>query len=211
MRRIFMEEKEFLKFIKQHKPTLIGLPEAKKAAVCIPLIRTSDGWEILFEVRAADIPSQPGDICFPGGALEEGESTSEAAVREMREELLVREEQIEVLGLMDVFGGGSGMLYVYPYAVLLTDYRGTFNPSEVERVFCAPLSFFLENPPEVYHTRMQVIPEEGFPYERIHGGRAYAWRERRDEVLFYRYGDETIWGMTAKILHAFVRVLADGI
>ncbi len=199
-------EKVDLEFLKQHKPTLIGLPEAKKAAVCIPLIETEDGWDILFEVRAADIDSQPGDICFPGGGLEEGETTEEAAVREMREELLVTEDQIEVLGLMDVFGGGSGLLYVYPYAAVLRDYEDTFSPYEVERVFRVPLEWFLENSPEVYITSLQVVPEEKFPYERIHGGRDYAWRKRRDEVLFYQYGEETIWGMTAKIVEAFSRV-----
>ncbi len=198
-----------LDFLKQHKPTLIGLTEAKKAAVCIPLIETEDGWDILFEVRAADIVSQPGDICFPGGGLEPDETTREAAVREMTEELLIAKEQMEVLGLMDVFGGGSGMLYVYPYAVRLTGYAGTFSPAEVARVFTVPLSWFLEHEPEVYLTRMQVQPEEGFPYERIHGGRSYGWRERREETLFYQYGDETIWGMTAKILRAFVEIFRD--
>ncbi len=198
--------KEDLAFLKNHKPTLIGLPEARKAAVCIPLIETANGWDILFEVRADAIESQPGDICFPGGSLEAGETTQEAAVREMTEELLVAADQIEVLGLMDVFGGGSGMLYVYPYAVVLRDYADTFSPAEVARVFRVPLAWFLENSPEVYRTRMQVVPGETFPYDRIRGGREYNWRERRDEIFFYQYGDETIWGMTAKILHAFVEI-----
>ncbi len=198
--------KDNLEFLKKHKPTLIGLPETRKAAVCIPLIETEDGWDILFEVRAADIDSQPGDICFPGGGLEEGETTGEAAVREMTEELLVKEDQIEVLGLMDVFGGGSGMLYVYPYAVILHGYEGTFSSDEVERVFRVPLAWFLENRPEIYHTTMQVVPGEEFPYERIHGGRDYAWRKHWDEVMFYQYKDETIWGMTAKIMDAFARI-----
>ncbi len=199
-------EKDNLDFLRQHKPTLIGLPEAKKAAVCIPLIGTENGWDLLFEVRAADIDSQPGDICFPGGNVEAGETTKEAAVREIMEELLIGKDQVEVLGLMDLFGGGSGMLYVYPYAVRLTGYEGTFSTDEVDRVFRAPLSWFLENDPEVYHTTLTVHPGEAFPYERIHGGREYAWRERRDEVLFYQYKEETIWGMTAKILHAFVKI-----
>ncbi|MCD8332768.1 MAG: CoA pyrophosphatase [Clostridiales bacterium] len=192
-----------LDFLREHKATVIGLPESKKAAVCIPLIETEEGYDILFEVRAADIESQPGDICLPGGAVEEGETTREAALRETQEELLVRAEQIEVLGLMDLFGGGAGRLYVYPYAAFLRDYQGTFSRDEVETVFRVPLDFFLENEPEVYHTTMKVIPEESFPYDRIHGGRAYGWRERREEVLFYQYGEYTIWGMTANIIHAF--------
>ncbi len=203
-------QKDKLEFLKQHKPTLIGLPEAKKAAVCIPLIETESGYDILFEVRSAGIGSQPGDICFPGGSLEEGETTEEAAIRETMEELQIERDRIEVLGLMDVFGGGSGMLYVYPYAALLSGYEGTFSPDEVERVFTVPLAFFLTHEPEVYHTRLTVHPEEGFPYARIQGGREYGWRERREEVLFYPYEEETIWGMTAKILAAFVKIWQSG-
>ncbi len=201
-----MMQNDKLEFLKQHKPTLIGLAGAKKAAVCIPLIETEDGYDILFEVRSAGIGSQPGDICFPGGSLEDGETTQEAAVRETMEELRIDRDQIEVLGLMDVFGGISGTLYVYPYAVLLSGYEGTFSPDEVERVFTVPLAFFLEHAPEVYHTQLTVEPEEDFPYARVQGGRGYAWRERREEVLFYQYEEETIWGMTAKILDAFVKI-----
>lgn len=195
-----------LDFLRQHRATVIGLPESKKAAVCIPLIQTEEGYDILFEVRSTCIDSQPGDICFPGGMVEAGETTGDAALREMREELLVSRKQIEVLGLMDLFGGGSGRLYVYPYAVILSEYEGTFSTDEVEEVFRVPLGFFLDTEPEVYHTVMKVVPEEGFPFERIHGGREYAWRERREEILFYQYGKYTIWGMTAKIVHAFARL-----
>lgn len=198
--------KHDLNFLKQHKATVIGLPESRKAAVCIPLIQTEDGYDILFEVRAASIASQPGDICLPGGSVEEGETTREAALRETCEELLICSEQMEVLGLMDLFGGGTGRLYVYPYAVVLREYGGTFSTDEVEQVFCVPLDFFLNTEPEVYHTVMNVIPEEGFPFERIHGGRDYGWRERREEILFYQYGEYTIWGMTAKIIHAFAKL-----
>ena len=192
-----------LSFLRQHKATVIGLPESRKAAVCIPLLETADGYDILFEVRSASVASQPGDICLPGGSVEEGETTQEAALREMCEELLVRPGQMEVLGLMDLFGGGTGRFYVYPYAVILREYEGTFSTDEVAQVFSVPLDFFLNTEPEIYHTSMKVIPEEGFPFERIHGGREYGWRERREEILFYQYGGHTIWGMTAKIVHAF--------
>ncbi len=199
-------EYDNLDFLRNHKPTLIGLTAAKKAAVCIPLIMTDFGWDILFEVRAAGMASQPGDVCFPGGSLEPGETAKEAAVRETMEELLVSEDQIEILGLMDVFAGGGGNFFVYPYAGILTGYEGTFSADEVESVFRVPLSFFLENEPEVYHTSMKVVPREDFPYERIHGGRDYAWRERTEEVFFYKYGKYDIWGMTAKMAHGFAKL-----
>ncbi|MCD8109803.1 MAG: CoA pyrophosphatase [Clostridiales bacterium] len=198
-------KKSDLDFLRQHKPTLIGMNRCRKAAVCIPLIETGDGYDLLFEVRSSSIESQPGDVCFPGGMVERGEDTQSAALRELREELLLAPGQAELLGLMDVLGGSR--LYVYPYAVLLSDYQGTFSADEVASVFRVPLSFFLEHEPEIYHTTMKVIPEENFPYDRIHGGRAYAWRERREEVFFYQYKEHTIWGMTAGMVCSFAEIV----
>lgn len=44
---------------------------------------------VLFEVRSSSRSSQPGEICFPGGAVSAGETKQEAVLRETEEELLV--------------------------------------------------------------------------------------------------------------------------
>ena len=51
----------------------------KEFAVLIPLIEEDGEVKLLFEVRSKDI-RQPGDVCFPGGKIEEGESETEAAL-----------------------------------------------------------------------------------------------------------------------------------
>lgn len=196
-------------YLKNHKSTLIGMQQSRKSAVCIPLIETENGYDILFEVRSSKIDSQPGDICFPGGMVEVGETTQEAAIREMTEELLVAPSQIEMIGLMDILA--VNRLFVYPYAVILKEYKNTFSTDEVEDVFRVPLQFFLENKPEVYNIKMKVIPEEGFPYDRIHGGREYAWRDRQEEIFFYQYGKYTIWGMTAKMMESFGEIYRNSV
>ena len=43
------------------------------AAVLVPLIDTKQGPAVLFEVRAAGLGWQPGDVCFPGGRYECGD------------------------------------------------------------------------------------------------------------------------------------------
>ena len=192
--------------LKNHKPSLIGIEECRKAAVTIPMLPAGQGYDILFEVRSGNVDSQPGDICLPGGMLEPGETPKEAAVRETMEELLVERQQIEILGLMDVNWTGSGMM-MYPYAALLKAYEETFSADEVSEVFCVPLSFFLTTEPEAYRTQAKVIPDENFPYERIHGGENYGWRTRSEKVLFYQYGDRTIWGLTARIMHSFAAII----
>ncbi len=204
-KEVNMRKEEQLDRIRQHSASVIGMDQARKSAVCIPLIDTEDGFDVLFEIRSSKIESQPGDICFPGGMVEPGETEQEAAVREMAEELLVDISQIRVIGPMDIFAGSR--LYVYPYVVLLENYKKTFSTDEVEEVFRVPLQFFLENDPEVYYTHMKVIPEENFPFDRIYGGREYAWRDRREEIFFYQYKQYNIWGMTAKMIEALARLI----
>lgn len=197
-----------LEVLRQHRPTLAGMESCRKSAVTIPLLPSGDaesGYEILFEVRSAEVESQPGDICLPGGMAEEGEKPEQTAVRETAEELRIREDQIRILGPMDVLYTGSGLL-LYPFAAELLDYGSSFSADEVAEVFQVPLDYFLQTDPEIWHTQMKVMPEEGFPFERIHAGRDYAWRTRREEVLFYQYGKYTIWGLTAKIMRSFAGI-----
>ena len=191
--------------IRSHTPVPIGLDNARKSSVCIPLIKTGSCWDVLFEVRAETISGQPGDVCFPGGGIEPGESPSEAAVRECCEELLIDKTRISLIGPVDFVH--SENFIVYPFAVVLSDYEGSFSPDEVGRVFRVPLDFFIKTEPERFRVDSLVRPEEKFPYERIRGGVNYQWRTRSSDQLFYEYDGTTIWGLTARIIHAFADML----
>ena len=190
-------QKPDLNFIRTYKPRLIGENFVTRSAVCIPLVERADGYDLLFEVRSSKLEAQPGDICFPGGGIEEGESPKEAALRELCEELLVSRDNI---GETDTFHTEN--IIVHTFAGMLTDYNGTFN-QEVERVFNVPLSFFLENEPEKHKISYELNLGEDFPYERISGGKNYKWRGRSSVQLFYQYGEYCIWGLTAKLVTAF--------
>ena len=95
---------------------------------------------------------------------------------------------------------------VYPFLAELKGYKGTFSGDEVDHVFTVPLKWFLEREPECYDTDVQTIPGKDFPFDLIPGGEDYHWRRGRYKVMFYRYGENVIWGMTAKILHSFVEM-----
>ena len=103
----FLTEKLIMKdiTIEELRSKLDGRPvgvvgKRKEFAVLIPLIEEDGEVKLLFEVRSKDI-RQPGDVCFPGGKIEEGESETEAALREMAEETGVGPEYVEVLGRFD--------------------------------------------------------------------------------------------------------------
>lgn len=188
-----------------YTPKLIGEDQFFKASVCIALIETDDDYDILFEVRSSQIPDQPGDVCLPGGAVEAGESYEEAAIRETCEELLMKPEQIRIIGPSDIMHVRNTM--IYPYVGILSGYKGTFSRSEVAEVFRVPLQFFQETIPAKYPVEALAKPSEDFPFELIQGGRNYKWRIMKTDELFYQYEGHVIWGLTARIINSFCKLL----
>lgn len=181
----------------------------REAAILLPLIEKDGELFILFERRALSLRHQPGDIALPGGGIEDGETPLEAALREAREELLVNDSQLTVLGEIGTESGPAGQK-VYAFAAELKDYRGTFSPAEVDRVFTLPLSFFLTHRAEHYRGSFVARPIENFPYDRIEGGKNYPFAVRDYTIPVYPDTAPLIWGMTARVLERFVKRLLGG-
>lgn len=194
-----------IQIIKTHTPRLIGEKHFFKASVCIALLESKGNYDILFEVRSNQIPDQPGDVCLPGGAVENGESYRDAAIRETCEELLIRKEQIEIIGASDILHNRNTI--IYPYVGILKDYQGTYSAAEVAEVFQVPLDYFMETEPERHIIDARIEPREDFPFELIAGGRNYKWRSAKTEELFYRFDGHVIWGLTARMVYAFCDIL----
>lgn len=186
-------------------PEVIGRSNARHSSVLVPLVERDGRLEVLFEVRAAALHRQPGEVCFPGGACEEGETTEETAIRETTEELLVNRSQIHILAPLDYLETPGGVT-VWTYLGVLDDYRETFSSDEVDHVFTVPLDWLLENEPERYQCTVHTVPNEDFPFHLIPDGKEYHWKKGRYDVYFYQYHGEIIWGMTAKILQAFIKL-----
>lgn len=177
-------------------------------SVMIPLIKRDGEIHLLFEKRAFTLRNQPGEISFPGGRIEKGESPREAAIRETAEELLISEREIEIYS--------EGDFVVNPYAAIIYTFVGEIkkdfdkiSPSEdeVEKVFTVPLSYFLKTKPKSYKINLRVERNKEFPYHLIPNGVNYKFKRGREEVLFYEYEDEIIWGFTAKMARRFVENL----
>lgn len=181
----------------------------RSAAVLLPLIEKEDGLHVLFEVRASQLSVQPGEVCFPGGSIEEGETPREAAVRETCEELLLPKDRIDIRDEIPEYIGPGG-LPLYAYYGYLRDYRGTWSKDEVDRVFTVPLAWFSRHEPEIYRGRMVMNTPDDLPWDLVPGGRNYAWRDLRFELPFYRDSHPLIWGMTARVMHTFAEILRVG-
>jgi len=181
--------------------------ESLKSAVIIPIVNVHGEKHVLFEVRSMKLDGQPGDVCFPGGMIEEGESPIEAAVRECCEELKITEDQIHVIGPAHIFHTFS--LSCFPFVAEIKGYEGGFN-EEVSEVFTVPIDFFMNTKPEKHALEWTRLDSPDFPYDRIIGGKNYKWRNQRNYELFYDYKGRTIWGFTAKMLYYdFVRFAAE--
>ena len=181
------------------------------SAVLIPLVEAGDEVCLVFEERAAALSAQPGDICFPGGRIEEGETPEEAAVRETCEELLLSPDDITLAGNLGPMLSISGK-QIFVFAGILSGVPENYSEDEVGRLLVIPLADLSAAVPEVHDVALVPTPGADFPYDRIAGGRDYGWRASVRRELFYEWKGTTIWGMTAEMLHTFLAVIdGDGL
>lgn len=177
----------------------------RENAVLIPLVEEGGEISILFEVRQAGI-RQGGEICFPGGMIEENETAMEAAVRETSEELLIPKEKIEVIAPMH-FMSGPGGAKISSCLGILHGYEGGYSKKEVDHVFTVPLKWFAEHAPRTSKGYMVVNTPEDFPYELLPGGENYPWHKIPRRFYFYENSGGVIWGITAQLLYHALKEL----
>jgi peroxisomal coenzyme A diphosphatase NUDT7 len=194
--------------LKSHSPTILGSDKFSKFAVMVPLIEKEDDLHVLFEVRSLKLRRQPGEICFPGGRIDpQDKDEKSAAIRETVEELGINRECLSEVYPLDFMITAFGMM-LYPFAAIIkSPEKIQPNPEEVGEVFTVPLSFFLENDPEIYNIHFRVEPEDNFPFDLIVGGENYNWQTKSLAEYFYIYEEKAIWGLTAKILSHFIEII----
>lgn len=190
---------------KLQKKSPLPVDVKNRFSVMIPLIKRKGEIHLLFEKRALTLRNQPGEISFPGGRIEKNESPWDAAIRETCEELLIEEKDLEIYS--------EGDFLVNPYAAIIYSFIGEIkkdfyeiipSKAEVESIFTVPLSFFMETEPKAYNINLNVNRSDDFPYHLIPNGRDYKFKRGREEVLFYQYKGQIIWGFTAKMTRRFI-------
>lgn len=189
-----------------HVPGLMGAEG--RYAVLVPLVETAEGTALLFETRAAGL-RQGGEVCFPGGRAEIGETAEDCALRETEEELSIPRGEIELLGRSDFLCNQRGFL-LQPVlgAVSRAGFAGMRpSPAEAAEAFTVPLAFFQGTEPAVGRYQLTPTLPEDFPYEAAGIPRDYPWSRGTVEVPSWRYEGHVIWGMTGRIIRDIIRCL----
>jgi 8-oxo-dGTP pyrophosphatase MutT (NUDIX family) len=159
----------------------------KCAAVLIPLVWHDGEWHILYTRRTDTVESHKGQVSFPGGACDEGETTAEqTALREADEEIGLNPNNVKILGKL------SNLITITYFRV--TPVVGVVNwptvfrvgEHEVARIFTIPL-LWLANPSN--------------RWEFKHPTRT------RSLIAYHPYDGELLWGATARMTVDFLRVL----
>ena len=188
-----------------HIPTLMGARGG--SAVLVPLVEMADGPALLYEIRSAAV-HQPGEVCFPGGRMERGETPAACALRETWEELGIAPDRIRIFGEADFLHLRSECL-MRPVVGLLSGVEPealALNPQEVSSVFTVPVSWLRQNPPQVY--RYPLRPEVGddFPYHLVRTPKDYFWLPGNMVLPVYEGLPYPLWGLTARITMHFIEV-----
>jgi 8-oxo-dGTP pyrophosphatase MutT (NUDIX family) len=101
---------------------------------------SSDDAHVVFIERSRSSGTHRGDIAFPGGVLQAGETPVQAALRETEEEIGVPPDAVEIIASLDMVATQTAFL-ISPFVGVLES-RPTFvvDRAEVERVLVVPLA-----------------------------------------------------------------------
>lgn len=177
-----------------------GIQDMKASyGVLVPLVERPEGLCLLYEVRADTLGRQPGEVCFPGGRVEAGETPSDCALRETWEELGIPQAAVELVAPLDLLTHQGGFV-IHPFLGVVDPAAAVCpSPAEVKEVFTVPVNWLLAHPPAVYSYDLVPQVGEDFPYERVGFPRGYRWRGGKVTVPIYDWPDHPIWGLTGRI------------
>jgi 8-oxo-dGTP pyrophosphatase MutT (NUDIX family) len=160
---------------------------SRPAAVLVPIVSTDDGAALLCFERPTTVLEHRGEICFPGGSIDDEDADAiAAALRETREELGIDARAIEVVGLLDDVRTAASRYVITPVVGYLASRPMlSISEAEVARALYAPID--------------RCIERESRRLEQTSSGERF--------VYSYDIAGDVIWGATARIIHALLEAM----
>ena len=168
----------------------------RASAVLAPFYDLDGELYTILTRRSWDLRSHTGEVSFPGGAQDPGESLVDAALREAFEEIGLDRAGVEVLGELDHLMTVTSRSFIVPFVAVLPDVPVLEpNPSEVDAVLHVPVRELLLD--EVYREelwRFATAPP-WVPPDLV------ATDEPTERsIFFFELVGDTVWGATAAML-----------
>lgn len=170
-------------------PRPLTIDGFRRAGVLVPLLDGPNGLELLFTVRSSELKSHAGEVAFPGGGLEPGESHLEAALRETLEEVGLSVTEAQVIGRLSDHPSPAGYVATPFVASVPWPQELDLDPREVESVFTVPLR-------ELASITPTTRPANLSRYRRL--------------LYSYPWGDYLIWGFTGNLVRELLEIISTG-
>lgn len=171
------------------RPVEPSFQGARIAAVLVALADGHHGAEVLLTRRSMIVSSHKGQVAFPGGRVDTGETFTQAALREAHEEVGLEPALAEPFAELTHLNTEVSRSYIVPIVAELADPFALAPTSvEVDRVFWVPLGDFLR--------------------PGVHRSEWWSDGHREREVHFYDVAGENVWGATAAVLAELFELLA---
>lgn len=154
--------------------------QSRPSAVLVVVDDGPGGAEVLLTKRSAAMRHHSGEVSFPGGRVDPGESFEQTARREAWEEVGLPATAVRVVGQLDPLNTLVSASFIVPVVGRLVGERSPLRPqtTEVDSVFWVPFAEL---------TRADTYREE-------------RWGVAELPLHFFELDDETVWGATARIL-----------
>lgn len=166
------------------------------SAVMAVLVDGDDGAEVLLTRRSSTLNNHRGEISFPGGRTDEGESIEDAARRETFEEVGIDGGALTVHSELSPLSTFVSRSYIVPVIASLSSKPDLhLNSHEVDRAFWVPLSELVR--PDTYAAEIWAFRSVGRSEDR----------PTEQAMHFFYLDDETVWGATARMLHELLTVV----
>jgi 8-oxo-dGTP pyrophosphatase MutT (NUDIX family) len=160
---------------------------SRASAVLVPIFDGPSGPEVVLTRRSQVLTSHKGEVSFPGGRVDAGETFIQAAIREAYEEINLEPSHVQVIGEMNALSTYVSNSHIVPVlAYLETPPSMTAVNAEVDRVFSVALT-------ELVRDDTYVEEHWGTP-------------PNQHQIHFFHLDDETVWGATGKMLHQLINI-----
>jgi 8-oxo-dGTP pyrophosphatase MutT (NUDIX family) len=161
---------------------------SRPSAVLAPFYDDAGLAHVVLTRRTMHLSSHQGEVSFPGGRVEPGETTEQGARREAHEEIGLPPADVEVIGELDHLSTVSSDSFIVPYVGVLDNRPDTIpNPAEVDAVLHVPVGELTD--PAIYREEL------------------WAFRDGVERSIhFFELEGDTVWGATAAMLRQLLGI-----